>query len=698
MDRLLARRLEREEEFREKIVKLAEDYLLLGQQCVDYWAPDFDNAHDILMCYAPLTKGDLDNLERGHPKRFILPMTATQITTMATFIAQMLFGDSQPHKVEGRGPEDEVAAEHMNQLLRWNDEQQAGYLLGYLWILDTLTYNRGIRFNSWAPIFETRVEMVEMQDEEEIDEATGLPAVYHRAKKTREAVAGYNRVHLVSPYDFICDPQMPLWRYQEGRFAGHRSTLTWNELKSRSTLPMEDPAYVMPFAVEELKERKKGKGRDRGTAASVGLGVQGTTSQGNGLVSRTAFDRNRSQGAASQDANKNDPGVVETHELYIRLVPSDNELYEGDEPVIFQVLVGNRSVVLAVNEAPNKHEEFPYAVAEGRPSAYYQFAPGWVMMLKPLQDYVDYLKNRRQQSISRTGGNIFIARSDKVNLTDFLDPDKDGLIVPILPEADNTKLDDIIKQVPVIDTTKDFKDEMADFMTFSEVVTGVNSAMQGQLEGDTTATQFAGTQQMSAGRLASTARLISVQGLVPETRQFVANYQQFLTVPMTLRFVPGGLDSAPTFQGKNSIAINSDTIQGRFDYVAHDGSLPGTDSRKVAAIARLLEIVPILPQYFAPAAGNIDARALILSAAKSAGLNIENYQFSADAVPPMTDPLPQPPMPDPAGEAPPGALPDLPALAESEATIPGRGPGRPALPDMSSVPSAAPPQIRPQQL
>src|SRR5262249_35750993 len=153
--------------------------------------------------------------------------------------------------------------------------------------------------------------------------------------------------------------------------------------------------------------------------------------------------------------------------------------------------------------------------------------PGWVMMLKPLQDYVDYLKNRRQQSISRTGGNMFIARVDKVNITDFLDPDKDGLIVPVLPEAEGARLDDIIKQVPVVDTTRDFHTEMSEFASYSEVVTGVNSAMQGQLDNETTATQFTSTQQMSAGRLASVARLISVQGLVPETRQFTENFQQF---------------------------------------------------------------------------------------------------------------------------------------------------------------------------
>lgn len=686
MDRVLARRLENDEEFNKQLLSLVEDYLTLGQQTADYWASEFDVAHDVLMCYAPLTKADLEQLERGHPKRFILPMIATQVTTMTTFIAQMLFGDSQPHKVEARGPEDEESAAYMNQLLRWNDEQQAGYLLGYLWVQDVLTYNRGIRYNSWAPIYETQVEMRETVDEED-------GSVYHRPKKVKRAVAGYNKVHLVSPYDFVCDPHMPLWRFQEGRFAGHRTLTSWNDLRTRAALPPDDPAYVSPKAVEELKKRKKQSGSLSSGGTLIG-GVANTHTPSS-VVSRTQFERSRQLGNAGRDANAKDPGIVETHELYIRLVPADHDLYDEEEPVVLQIVTGNRNVVLSVNEAPNKHDEFPYAVAEGRPSAYYQFSPGWAMMLKPLQDYIDYLKNRRQQSIARTGGNMFIARVDKVNLKDFTDPDKDGLIVPVLPEADSSRLDDIIRQVPVVDQTRDFNAEMKDFMSYSEVVTGVNSAMQGTLANETTATQFSGTQQMAAGRLASVARLISVQGLVPETRQFVANFQQFMSQPMTLRFVPSGMDSPTTLNGKSALTVNSDVIQGRFDYIAHDGSLPGTDSRKVAAISRLLELVPVVPQYFQPAAGNIDARALILAGAKAAGLNVENFQFKEGQVPEALPPMPPGPESGlPPGPPPPGAMPDLAAPEPA----PQPGPGRPPIPSMTELPSADPLQIRPNQL
>lgn len=694
MDRFLARRLEKDEDFRKKVSKLVTNYLSLGQQSVTYYMEEFDQAHDLLMCYAPLSKKDLEQLERGHPKRFILPLSATQITTMTTFIAQMLFGDTQPWKVEGRGPEDEPSAEHVNQLLRWNAEQQPSYLLGYLWIQDILTYNRGIRYNSWQPIYETVVETVEIEDPDDLDEA-GNPRKYTRPAKKRVPVAAYNHIHLVSPYEFVCDPTIPLWRFQQGRFAGHRTLIPWVELEKRSHLPPDDPAYVLPSAVAHLKKKK------RTDAGNVGMGTVvaggGASARVSSTISRTAFERNRTNSNPTTTADKNDPGVIECHELYIRLIPSDNELYEGGEQVIFQALVGNQDTVLAINESPNQHDQFPYSAAEGRPSAYYQFSPSWLIMLKPIQDYIDYLKNRRQQSIARTSGNMFIVRSDKVNTQDFTDPDKDGLLIPILPEAEGTRLDDIIKQVPVTDLTQQFRQEIQDFSQFSEMVTGVNAPMQGAVTEDTTATQFVGTQQMSAGRLSSVARLISVQGLVPETRQIVSNFQQFLSAPMSLRFVPNGFDGALTLNGNRALDVSRDTIQGQFDFVAHDGSLPGTDSRKVAAISRLLELVPVVPQYFQPAPGNIDARALILAGAKAAGLQIENFQFTQDsaadeaaATAPPAGPEGAPPPPQ--ESAPPsGALPDLIGTPPAN-----QGPGRPPIPTMTELPSASPVQVRPQ--
>lgn len=711
MDRLLARRIETDKDYRARIVFKAKNYLKLGRDSLAYWSNDFDTAYDTLMCYAPLSKKDMEHLERGHPKRFVWPMTATQITTMTTYISQVLFGQETPWKVEGRGPEDEMPAEFLNQLLRWNAEQQATYLLGYLWVQDCLAVNRGVFYNSWSPIFKPEITTEQVADPEDIDPTTSLPRTFPRVRRKQSVSGGYNRMELVSPYDFICDPTLPLWRLQEMRFTGHRTIIPVTELRRRSKLSPDDPAYVLPSSVQELVEKAK-KGVAQADAAVPSIpGVLPTPTEIR--MSRSAYERTRAlQPTGNQQADKADTGNVECWELWVRLVPSENGIYNEepfdssniditDEPVIFQILIAGGDVLLSMNESTYQHGMYPYSIGEGRPNAHFQFSPSWVLILKGIQDYVDWLKNRHQEALSRTIGNIFVVDPSLVDVTDFMNPDKEGLLITLKPEAYGRKIDDIIKQVPIKDMTADFHTEAMEFMQYAETVTAANSAMQGSLStgGDPSATQFSGTMQMGAGRMTSIARLLSSQALVPQAQQFVANFQQFMEQPQIVRFKNDNvLNLPPELQAAGSLTLNKDVIQGEYDFIAHDGTLPGVNGQKVAAISRLLEASAVFPQIFQPAPGNLDPRLLLYEAAKASGIKVENFAYDASQFPPAG--------PE-GGELPPGVTPPLPPPEEApvppqsvlppvnlngpQVLPPGKTPGpKPATPEL---PALVPPNL-----
>jgi hypothetical protein len=688
MDRLLARRIEREKKFREDITKVAKDYLRLGRGAVEYWTGDFDVAYDALMCYAPLTRDDYVKLAKGHPRRYVLPMSATQITTMATYIAQVLFGQDTPHKVEPRGPEDEIPAEHVNRLLKWNAERQPFYTLGYLWVQDCLVANRGIFYNSWAPLYGSEVVQESVMDPEEVDPETGVPSTYFRPVRKTKVIGGYNRAELVSPYDWVADPALPLWRLNDMRFCGHKTRIAYHDLERRSKLPIDHPSYVLPSAVAELKEKKAAA---KTPSIEAMVSGSGSPTSSTSEVSRTEYERTRSTSdlGLPETGNQKDPGIFDVWELWVKLVPVDHEIHDGEESSVFQFLIAGEDVLLAVNESTYAHGVFPYSVAEGRPFAHYQFSPSWITLLKGLQDHVDYLKNRHQEAIARTVGNVFIANPEYVEIEDFLDPEKEGMLIVLKPNATGMKISEAIQQVPIKDLTENFQEEMMQFLMFSESVTGANSSMQGSMSSDAdSATQFAGTQQMSAGRMSSVARLLSTQALVGQTQQFVSNFQQFLDVPQILRFQPN-LDTPAALQGVASLAISRDTIQGSFDFVAHDGTLPGTDGKKVAAITRILETVGAFPQIFAPAPGNLDPRKLVFGAAKASGIDLDNFQYPAASLPapyqpggaagPPVAPAGPPGMPSPAGPGqPPGPAPENPAApALPQIKLPALGPSQP---------------------
>lgn len=681
MDPLLANRLNTDEDFTKKVNKLVREYIQLGRNNLDYWSGDFDVAYDVMMCYAALTKKDYEDLADGHPKRFILPLTATQVTTMATYITQVLFGQETPHKVEPRGPEDEIPAEYMNQLLRWNAEQQPTYLLGYLWAQHALISNRGVFYNSWAPVYGSKVVNTPVIDpatqQAAIDPLTNQPIF--RPRREKVLVGGYCKFEPVSPYDWICDPGLPLWKFQEGRFAGHRTVIPFTELVRRSKLPPHDPAYVLPSAIDAIRAKKKQIQSSLQSPLAGAASTQNTNS-----LSATAYERTRSVTPnGAQTANKEDLGNIECYELWVKLIPKDHEIFEGegaDEASIFQILIAGEDVVCCLNESTYAHGEFPYCVGEGRPNGLSQFAPSWVMMLKGLQDYVDWLKNRHQEALARTVGNVFIYNPAYVDVDDFLNPEKEGLMIQLKDTAVGQKIGDVIQQVPIKDMTENFQAEMIEFARMSENVTGANTYMQGNTAGEASATEFAGVQQMGAGRMASVARVLSVQALVPQCRQFVSMYTQFLELPQAVRFTPSE-NTPEVLLGVASLLLSKDTIQGNFDFVAHDGTLPGTDGRKVAAITQLLESAAAFPDVFLPAPGNLNPRRLIFAAAKAAGVNIENFKYRPQDIPPVTPP-PGAQTPIGAGGpgGPPGPNPAVPAPAES-----------PAL----SLPQAGPPQIRP---
>jgi len=708
MDRLLARRLESDKDFRARMVKLAKDYLKVGRDALAYWSSDFDMAYDILSCYTPLNKKDIESMERGHPKRFILPMTATQITTMTTYVAQVLFGQDSPWKVEGRRPEDDLPAEFMNQLLRWNAEQQPTYLLGYLWCQDAIAVNRGVFYNSYAPIFKPKITHVAVPDPEDIDPDTNQPRPYMRARRINEVAAHYCRMEIVSPYDFVCDPALPMWRLQEMRFCGHRTVIPVAELRRRSKLDEDDPAYVLPSAITELVEKAK-KGIAQADAAVPSIpGVLANPAEIR--LSRSAYERTRAlQPTGQVQADKNDTGNVECWELWVKLVPSENKIYDdetsttgGDplttstpdvngDPVMFQLLICGGDILLSLNESTYQHGMFPYTVGEGRPNAHFQFSPGWVSILKGIQDYVDWLKNRHKEALSRTVGNIFVYDPACVDVSDFMNPEKEGLLIALKPESAGKKLDEIFKQIPIKDLTENFLEEAMEFVKFAESVTGAGAPMQGVMEsGDQSATQFAGTQQMGAGRMTSIARLLSTQALVPQTKQIVGNFQQFLDQAQVVRFKPSDPAKVPPdLQDAAAVTLTRDTIAGDFEFIAHDGTLPGPDVKRVAAITRLLEAAQGFPTMFTPGVpGNFDVKRLLLDGAKASGLDPSNYIIQGPPAPPGGPPgMPlAPPMLPPVAPAAPAGL-----------GRPGPKPAAPILPGLlpPSLPRVAAPQPKP---
>lgn len=645
MEKILAERLRLgspyyDGQLYKKLVQVCSQYVQHGLMALNYNLDQFDAANDLMECYAPCTLAEYTARTRMSPRNFIMPMTSTQMTTLATFISQILFGAETNTRVEPRTENDEGAARSMNQLLIWNDNQQDTYRQKYLWILDSLVFNRGVEYERWKEVLEVSLEEIQEEDitaEPEVVmkkdgsgprlKSNGEPVMKYpkttRWKKIRKPKGGYTHLDLVAPSDFICDPDFPLRKFQEGRFAGHRIMIPWYQLEERSRLESTDYNYVLPEAVKKLKGQKT----DIGTSS---LMPQGASKKEPG--SRSYFDRTGKQApqagiiGATEVVNKEDGGVIECWVVYIKAKPKTYRIYDDDDTELIELLIGGQEL-LACNIMPNKHDEYPYNPGEVRPSAHCQFGKSWALITKPLQHRFDNLHNRHAEA-QRRQGNILVVDDTTCEIADLFDPDKDGLIIRRKEGGQGQPVENLVSQIPTTDTTAKFLEECDWYDQQAEKATGAHAQLQGETENPSqTLGQFETVTKMGTGRISTMARMLSSGALMPQTRRIAMNFQQFAPDEMIIRISGDNDEYDPDKEPVPSIAVRKADIQCEFDYTSSDGALPGMDGRKTAGLTRFLEIAtqPAFQQYIDDTVpGNIDIKRIAFETAKGMGLSIND--------------------------------------------------------------------------
>lgn len=680
---------------------MARQYIDCGLSALNYYIPDFDAASDIFEMYAPVeNQQEFARGDRNSALNFRHPMTFTEMTTLATFVAQILFGGEQARSVEPRKDLDSNAADAINGLLAWNDARLSIYLQGYLWVLDCLVYNRGVWYESSGSDVTIEREEIEEKDvtadkvpmfkengDPRVSRTTSEPILgYPTIKRTRNRriYSGfYNKIDLVSPYDFVCDPSLPPARFQEGRFAGHRVMIPWIELKRRSQLDPTDDAYVLPHVVNKIKTQKG----NTITPAAMG-GTQGLN------TSRTYYERQlRGANAAgiggvgaglvagSDAVNKQDGGTIECFNMVVRAKPKTLGLYPDDEEEeLINFLITNQADVLSFNILPNQHDEFPYAVGEARPNGHRQFSPGYALAIKPVQDRIDELNNTHARAQARMG-NILLIDSTKCDASNLLARDKNGLMILKTEEGRSSSWEEIIKQIPLTDVTAGYNEEISMWKGEAEAATGAHAYVQGTTDNEEqTATQFAGTQEMSTGRISSIARILSEGAITKQTRRFVENFKQFMPEEQVIKVLGKGSEFDPDDPQDKFRIVKKADIQCEFDVTPHDGSLPGADAQVVAAASRAIEAWSTNPNlaiaFDNTVPGSMDPVRILRMMLKKSGLRVEQFSVTrqqaqdnlrakqlAAGVPPM-----QPPPDD---SAPPAAAAPVPVMPTGAGPIAG---------------------------
>jgi hypothetical protein len=501
-----------------------------------------------------------------------------------------------------------------------------------LWLLDQGKYGLGVIGEFWD-----KEERIIAQIIEEPAQFFGSIQIRKaRKRKITDRVPGYvgNKLYNVRPFDFFPDPRVPVHRFQEGEFCGVYGELGWNTILRRA----EQGMYTN---IELLRPGERGSVGER-EAGSAQLELPDTDE----FHTSNPFDKKASD-------------VTKIYECYIELIPSKWELGKGDMPEKWVFTVTNDfKIVIGAQPLGAWHNKFPFHVLEFEPEAYSIVPRGIPEILKPIQDTVDWIFNSHMYNVRKVLNNQFVVDPSRIVMKDALDGVPGGMI-RLKPSAYGTDPKLALHQLEVTDVTQNHLRDLQVVNDMGQRTLGVSDAILGlqQRTGRRSATETRQSTTFGINRLKTVAEYISAMGWSPMSQMLVQNSQQYYDMERKFRIVGDLLD----FAGPKFIDVDPESIQGFYDFVPIDGTLPVDRFAQAnlwrELLAQMKNVPGLTEQY--------DVARIFAWVAQLAGLkNIQRFRVQV--------------------------APDAALAAQAQqgniVPIPGAAPARAGLPDLSVVP------------
>lgn len=475
-----------------------------------------------------------------------IPYTYGVLMAAHTYWTTVFMSRSPVMQFAGRHGEAEQQVQAVEALLDYQ-LQVGGWLVPlYIWLLDVGKYGLGVTSEYWCEEFSTVSEIVE----EEVTIAGVLKTGKMRKKKLVRQIPGYsgNKLFNVRPFDFFPDPRVPLHNFQTGEFCGRYVELGWNEVIRRKSR-----GYYQNTELLGKDGNDGGGGREAGSA------------QVDTLDTNNIFGRDIHR----QKANL----VLKLYETAIELVPSDWNLGAGMSPEkwVF-TCTSDFKVMLGAQPMGSYHDKFPFNVLQMEPEGYGLTGRGMPEILDPVQRTMDWLLNTHFYNVRKTINNQFLMDPSRIVMKDVLNPGAGG-VIRAKPAAYGSDLRMAMHQLQVTDITRNHLTDLAQMNDIGQRVSGVNDQILGMLAPGSSrksATEIRTSSTFGTNRLKTTAEYFSAMGWSPMCQKLVQNTQQYYSQERKFRIVGDLAQQA----GTAFMQVSPDAIQGFYDFVPVDGTLP----------------------------------------------------------------------------------------------------------------------------
>jgi hypothetical protein len=272
-------------------------------------------------------------------------------------------------------------------------------------------------------------------------------------------------------------------------------------------------------------------------------------------------------------ASIKDIGDVNITEMVVELVPKMWKIGKSDYPEKWVFTWAENRIIIGARPLGTYINMFPFCVLEYEIDAHQLFKRSMLEVVQPLQNTLDWLFNSHLYNVRQVLNNQLVIDPSRIVMKDARDPDA-GKMIRLKPEAYGTDVRSAVSQLQVHDVTQTHLNDTQVILDFFQRVTGVNDNIMGMVNsgGRKSATEVRTSSTFGINRLKTQAEYFSATGwsdladiMLGQTQQYYDMEQQFRIAGDLLMSHGGG----PAF-----VNVSPDAIQGKFDFIPVDGTMP----------------------------------------------------------------------------------------------------------------------------
>ena len=476
---------------------------------------------------------------RQYPVRIEVPYSYAMLMAAHTYWATVFLSRTPVFQYMARtGDLDPDAPLAVEALIDYQLSKSHSLPALYYWLLDAPRYGYGVLGCYWDVRYKN-IATIERHP-------PVLERIFgKRARRVIKRVLDFegNVLFNVRPHDFLIDPRVPVWRFQDGEFCGRIVSVTISDL-----LEGADAGKYMN--VEAIRQ-----GRDAFSPQAIDRMPTGVPQH----------EIPEQSGTAPYSIDKQDPGLIELIELFVRVVPKRWGLGNTNSPEIWRFTIANRSTIIEARPFNAMHGRFPFFVLPYELDPYVSSPRSMLDVCKDLNYLISWLFNSHIQNVRAALNNQFVVDPTAINLKDF-EHGGEGLLIRLRPEAWGKDVRTAIMQLPVADVTRTHLQDVQVVEQIMQRVTGINDQIMGLLSpgGRKTATEVRASTNFGINRLKTQAEFFSAVGFSPLARVMLQNAQQYLSQEWRLR----------VRWRDEVVTVSPESVVGDFDFVPVDGTMP----------------------------------------------------------------------------------------------------------------------------